>query len=177
VAGFDNDVVYADNVDFSGGNPVTGKVTTDGQLLIGATASPNIRVATLTAGTGITVTNGAGSITIAATGGGFTWTEVSGTTQNISVQNGYIANNAGLVTLTLPVTAAIGDTFQIVGKGAGLFTIAQNANQSIRLGGSTSTVGVGGSVAATSATDWIELVCTTANTVFTARAQGNFTVT
>lgn len=67
-SGFDNDVMYADNVDFTGGSPVSAKVTTDGQLLIGATASPNIRVNTLTAGTGIAITNGAGTISIATNG-------------------------------------------------------------------------------------------------------------
>lgn len=52
----------------------TGAVTptaapTDGQLLIGSTGADPV-LATLTAGTNITITNGAGSITIDATGGG-----------------------------------------------------------------------------------------------------------
>jgi len=64
-SGFDNDVMYAENVDFSGGSPVTGKVTTNGQLLIGSTVAPNIRVNTLTAGSGILITNGAGTISVA----------------------------------------------------------------------------------------------------------------
>ena len=42
---------------------------TDGQLLIGNTTGNTLTKATLTAGTGIQVTNGGGSITIAATGG------------------------------------------------------------------------------------------------------------
>lgn len=63
--GFNNGVMWADNVRFDGtGYP--GAVTTDGQLLIGSTASPNIRVGTLTAGTGISVTPGAGTISVAA---------------------------------------------------------------------------------------------------------------
>ncbi len=70
MAGFDNDVLYANNVDFSGGSPVEGKVLLDGQLLIGSNATPHIRVNTLTAGTGIAITNGAGSIIIENTGGG-----------------------------------------------------------------------------------------------------------
>ena len=68
MAGFDNEVVYGSNVDFSGSTTVTGQVTLNGQLLIGSTATPNIRVGTLTAGTGISVTNGSGSITIAVDG-------------------------------------------------------------------------------------------------------------
>lgn len=69
MAGFDNDTMYATNVDFSGSTSPAPTVTLNGQLLIGSTAAPNIRVGTLTAGAGITITNGAGSIQIAATGG------------------------------------------------------------------------------------------------------------
>ena len=42
----------------------------DGQLLIGNTTGNTLTKATLTAGSGVTITNGAGSITIAASGGG-----------------------------------------------------------------------------------------------------------
>lgn len=52
----------------NGGNG-TGSFT-DGQILIGSTSGGNSLIkATLTAGTGITITNGAGTISIAATGG------------------------------------------------------------------------------------------------------------
>ena len=52
-------------------NGGTGQTSfTNGQLLIGNTTGSTLNKATLTAGTGITITNGAGSITIAATGGG-----------------------------------------------------------------------------------------------------------
>jgi hypothetical protein len=43
---------------------------TDGELLIGNTTGNTLTKATLTAGTGISVTNGSGAITIAASGGG-----------------------------------------------------------------------------------------------------------
>ncbi len=51
MAGFANDVMVADNVNFTGLTGVPGKiatVTTNGQLLIGSTATPNIRVGVLT---------------------------------------------------------------------------------------------------------------------------------
>jgi hypothetical protein len=52
-------------------NGGTGQTSyTDGQLLIGNTTGNTLTKATLTAGTGITVTNASGSITIAASGGG-----------------------------------------------------------------------------------------------------------
>lgn len=67
MSGFDNEVLYANNVDFSGGQPVTGKMVSNGQLLIGATESPNIRVGTLSSSDGtITITNGAGTIDLKA---------------------------------------------------------------------------------------------------------------
>ncbi len=51
-------------------NGGTGQTSyTDGQLLIGNSTGNTLTKATLTAGTGVSITNGAGSITIAATGG------------------------------------------------------------------------------------------------------------
>lgn len=50
-----------------GGALTTTAAPTDGQLLVGSTGAAPV-AATLTAGTGITITNGAGSITIATTG-------------------------------------------------------------------------------------------------------------
>ena len=44
---------------------------TDGQLLIGNTTGNTLTKSTLTAGAGVTITNGSGAITIAAAGGGF----------------------------------------------------------------------------------------------------------
>lgn len=49
---------------------VPSGVTTDGQLLIGNTATGNWAKAALTAGSNITITNGAGTIEIASTAGG-----------------------------------------------------------------------------------------------------------
>ncbi len=52
-------------------NGGTGQTTyTDGQLLIGNTATGGLSKATLTAGTNVTITNGNGTITISASGGG-----------------------------------------------------------------------------------------------------------
>jgi hypothetical protein len=75
----------------------TGQTTyTDGQLLIGKTDG-TLAKATLTASTGVTITNGDGSITISATGSGGTVTSVTGTspiastggaTPDISIQDG-----------------------------------------------------------------------------------------
>ena len=69
---------------------------TNGQLIIGNT-SGTPTAATLTARTNISITNASGSITIAATGVGvFSWTVVSGTSQAMLSDNGYITNNGSL---------------------------------------------------------------------------------
>ena len=151
-------------------------VLTNGQLAIGSTGADPV-AATLTAGTGIGITNAAGSITVAATGGGITWTEVTGTSQAADVNNGYIGNNAGLVTVTLPDTAALGSVVRVVGKGAGKWKIAQNAGETIYFGSSTTTTGATGYLQATAVYDCIYLLCTVANTDWTVMSSmGNITV-
>jgi hypothetical protein len=90
--------------------------------------------------------------------------EVTGTSQSMAVNTKYIANNAGLVTLTLPTTAALGDFVAVRGKGAGLFKIAQNSGQTIRMVGSSTTTGTGGSLTAIERYDAIIFECITANT-------------
>jgi len=112
-------------------------------------------------------TSGAGStITITAVGTGFTWNTVVGAAQGLVNRNGYINSNVGLTTFTLPAVAAVGDTFQIAGYGAGGWAIAQNAGQSIYIGNSTTTIGVGGSLASTNRHDSIEILCVVANNEF-----------
>jgi len=149
---------------------------TNGQLIIGdSTGAP--QAATITAGSGVTIVNSAGGITISASTGSFSWNEETGTSANMSVQNGYIANNAALVTLTLPATASLGDVVQICGKGAGLFRIAQNAGQTIHYINTDTTTGVGGSLTAIEQYAALELVCITANTDWVViDSSGNFTV-
>lgn len=62
-------------------NGGTGQTTfTDGQLLIGNSTGNTLTKATLTAGSGVTITNSAGGITIAATGSGGTVTSVTAST-------------------------------------------------------------------------------------------------
>lgn len=115
--------------------------------------------------------------TTISSGGGMTWTEVTGTSQSAAVNNGYIANNAGLVTVTIPTTAAVGDIVRVGGKGTGLFKIAQNASQTIHYGNVDTTTGTGGSLTATNRYDTIELICITANTDFLVLSSvGSFTV-
>ena len=159
-------------------NSITSIALTNGQLAIGSTGADPV-ASTLTAGTGVTITNSAGAITINATGGALTWTDVTGTSASMAVNNGYLADNAGLVTLTLPSTAAQFSLISVAGIGAGGWKIAQNANQKIIFGITTTTTGVGGSLASTNANDCVSLLATVggASTTWTVlNSIGNLTV-
>lgn len=129
----------------------------------------------------LTITNGSGiggDPSFAITGL-TSWVEVTGTSQAMSVNTGYIANNAGLITFTLPSTAAIGDSLRILGKGVGGWKIAQNATQQIIFGKLSTTSGIGGSLASTHLNDCIELRCITSGTATiweVASSVGNITV-
>jgi hypothetical protein len=110
---------------------------------------------------------------------GFTWNEVvvMGPTSMVA-NNGYVANNAGLVTLTLPVTAAFGTVIRVAGKGGGGWLIAQNAGQTIHFGVVDTSTGAGGSLESTDQYDAVELLCTEADTDWTVLSViGNLTVT
>lgn len=161
--GFINGVCWCDNVNFdTTTKPLAGIINADGQLLIGAVAAPHIRAAQLQPGMGIAITNGAGSITVSAWGGGVSWT-VETVDLSFTANKGIIANKAGLLTVTLPATGAIGDILQITGINTAVgWRIAQNANQRIHVGAVSSTVGIGGYVESTAIRDAVKLVCVVA---------------
>jgi hypothetical protein len=126
----------------------------------------------------VLTSNGAGALPTFQNQAGYVWTEVTGTSQSMAVESGYIANNVALVTLTLPASASVGDSITVAGKGAGGWKIAQNAGQVIRAGASSTTVGAAGYLQSTNQYDSIELLCITANTdwVVLTGPQGNITV-
>lgn len=151
-----------------------GGPLTNGQLLIGNTGNAP-SAATLTAGSNISITNGAGTISIAASAGTLTYTEITGATQNMAANNAYGANRSGGVAFTLPTTAAIGTELEIVGI-AGLWSIAENSGQTIYFGNTNATT-TSGTITATNAGDCIKLKCIVADTGFrVTSAVGNLTV-
>lgn len=93
-------VMNADNVCFNGTS--RGEcVTLDGQLLIGSSSGQRIKPATLTAGSGITITNAANAITISAPG--------STTDFHVAryiVSSGGSADGANYTTIASAITAA-----------------------------------------------------------------------
>lgn len=143
-------------------------------------ASDQLGTATITAGSNIQVTPGANTITIATTGiTAFTWA-VTTVNASIVVNNGYIANKAGLLTMTLPASGAIGDLIEITGINTAVgWRIAQNANQQIFFGASSTTLGASGYLEATDIRDSVKLVCVVsgASTVWNVLSSvGNITV-
>lgn len=145
---------------------LTGSLT-DGQLVIGSTAGTPTP-ATLTAGTGVSITNSSGSITINAGGGGMSWTTLAGTSQAAAVNNGYISGAAGATTITLPVTAAIGSMVAVEGLGAGGWILTANTGQTIKIGSSTTTSA--GSLTSVAASDNVYVTCIVANTTWRVRS-------
>jgi len=146
-------ITIGGNVTFSGAFTFTGTVTGD---------------------TSVTFPT---SGTLATTTQVVTANNVTGTSASLAVNNLYVANNAGLVTLTLPNAASVGDRIFIRGGGAGGWSIAQNANQIIHAGSSASTTGVGGSLSSTNRYDCVDLTCIVANLEFVCNGiQGNLTI-
>lgn len=181
MAGFSHDgttnetLVYADNCDFTGNVVKRSQITADGQLLIGSSVAPSIRAATISSSNGtITITNGHGSIDLS---GGIKWQVIS-LNQPAVKWNGYFVDNGAPVTITLPAVSAVGDTIEIANIAIAAGTvIAQNAGQSIQIGSSVTTTGVGGSLTSSAVGDTIRLVCFVANTNWISISNnGNWTI-
>lgn len=171
MAGFDNDVVYASNVDFTGSATVTGRVTTDGQLLIGSTVSPNVRVGTLGSSDGsITWTLGNGTITGQVSPA--TWIDQgSGTT--LTINSNYFATAAE--TLTLPASPAQGSKISVIVDTTGAVVIQANTGQTIRIGFLPSSVA--GTLTSTARGDSLVLIYRSTGSVWiTQNSMGNWTV-
>lgn len=117
-------------------NGGTGQTTyTDGQLLIGNTSGNTLTKATLTAGSGVSITNGNGSITIAATGGAGTVTSVAQTfTGGLISVSGSPVTTSG--TLALTVAGTSGGVPYFSGTSTWASSAALTAN-ALMIGGGT----------------------------------------
>ena len=111
-------------------NGGTGQTTyTNGQLLIGNTTGGTLAKATLTASTGISITNGAGSITIAATNNG-TVTSVGGTGTINGITLSGTVTSSGNLTLGGAINASTINTgtLPVARGGTGLTTVGTSGN-------------------------------------------------
>jgi len=158
---------------------MSASTVTEFGVLIGDASNAVASTAVGTA-THVLTSNGAGlAPSFQAVTGGMAWNDVTGTSQTMAVGNGYTANNASLVTLTLPATAAVGDRVSVTGYGAGGWRIAQNSGDIIHFGSSDTTTGATGRLDSTNRYDSIQLVCVVANDEWSTVGgpQGNITVT
>jgi hypothetical protein len=120
-------------------NGGTGQTSyTDGQLLIGNSTGNTLAKATLTAGSNVTITNGPGSITIAASGGGGSSTlTISDKTSAYTVVAGDLGTiincTSGTFTVALDAAATLGSGFNcwIWNTGTGTITIDPSGAETI----------------------------------------------
>ena len=159
------------------GVPVLTPLAVDGQLLIGSTSgAPAAAVLTSSGGT-VTITNASNSINLEVVPGNFPWTNVTSTSATMVKQNGYQANNAGLVTLTMPsvVSSTFGDTIKVGGFGSGGWIVQCVATQLIHFGDTATSAA--GSLASTNRYDQLEIVCSSTTTEwFVRNSIGNLTI-
>ena len=109
----------------------TGQTSyTNGQLLIGNTTGNTLVKATLTAGSGISISNGAGSITISSSiTSAPTLNVVTGTSQAAVAGTHYVLTNVAATTVTLPATPAAGEILWVtVGNGLTTNVVARNGS-------------------------------------------------
>jgi hypothetical protein len=160
----------------SGGTGLATLTTAYGVVCAGTTATgPLQNAGTGTAGQ-VFMSNGSAALgSFQTVGGVVTWHDQTTTPVTMVAGNAYSANNAGLVTLNVPATAAVGDEFQVQGQGAGGWLVRANTGQVINFGSSPTTSA--GSLASTNRYDGVKFVCTVANTTFAVMfAIGNLTV-
>ena len=119
-------------------NGGTGQTSfVNGELLIGNTTGNTLTKATLTAGTGISITNGTGSISIAATNNGtVTSVDVSGGTTGLTTSGGPVTSS-GTITLGGTLAIANGGSGQTSAQAAmNAFAGAVTSGQYLRGNGS-----------------------------------------
>lgn len=174
MSGFDNDIVFAKNGDFSQADnqavSESNGLITDGQLWIGATAAnaggTHINVGTITSPNG-SITFGFSSPNVTGVvnlTSAFPWTDVSGAV-NAAINNGYFV--IGTCTSTLPSAPVQGDRIEyIVDHASQLLTIQASAGKVIRLG-NTATAAAGTAVS-TLQGDSITLIYRSSDTTWLA---------
>jgi len=156
----------------SGGTGLTAAAS-NGQLLVGN--GTGYTLATITAGSNISVTNGVGSITIAANDGAIGWESITSNQTAVPGEGYFVTANA--VEVALPAASPVGATFKIVLAGGTSWQITQGAGQEIFFGNQSTTAGAGGSLESTAQGDTLELVCRVADLEWqVVSAIGNITV-
>jgi len=143
----------------------------DGNTVVGSASALPVRAA-LSAGAGLVINPAlipTVSFSLAAP------TNEASTTVALTAGTFYLANAATLITFTLAASPTAGDTYVIVGIGAGGWKVAQNASQLIELPtGITTTTGTGGSLSSNNRYDCVTITYSeTSNTFVATNIVGN----
>lgn len=155
------------------GIPALTSIATNGQLIIGSTAGAPA-AATLTAGTGISITNGSNSITIASTGSPMVWTDKAISFAAASGNGYFVTANA---TATMPSAPSQGDMISfIVDAAATTVTVTGNTGQVLRIG--TAVSASAGTAANNARGDSVTFIYRSSDTAWIANSViGTWTVT
>lgn len=122
----DESIMFTDNVSFDG-TERGGKVTTNGQLLIGSTAAPHIKVGNLTStDTSVTITNGSGTINLAVAGGSTVVTKLAPDTGTNPV-----VPSSGIITVHGTTVAAGTNPVRTDGTAASTMAIEVQTSQAL----------------------------------------------
>jgi hypothetical protein len=139
---------------------------------VAGTSVANLNVVTINTSTGQL-----GSQALPA--GAVSWSVITAD-QTAVVNNGYICNKGSALLLTLPATAAVGDTIKVTGINTALgWKVVQNANQQIFFGNTSTTLGATGFLQSAATRDSAELLCVVAgaSTVYNVISSiGNITI-
>ena len=153
-------------------NGGTGQTTyTDGQLLIGNSTGNTLTKATLTAGTGISITNGSGAITV-ATNGQITGAAPVTATNDYTVASGvsYIINNKAGSTQTVTLPAANTNSGrQLTFQNYQNQTVVSASSNVVQLGGGAATSAILPAIAGS----WASLVSDGTNWIMMTYSSNN----
>lgn len=143
------------NQTFTGANVFTGAVT--------ASNAANVFTGAYS-GSGHGLTNVPGA---------FFWVTVSGTSAAASPNVGFIVtNDVTPVTITLPLSPSVGDTFKVAGIGAAGWIIAQNTNQNIFSGNLSSGLGQSWKASGPGTANWSAIASSADGTKLVAAING-----
>lgn len=145
------------------GIPNITPLSSNGQIIIGSSGGAPA-ANTITAGAGISITNGANSITISASSANLPWSDEGGSFSALS-NNGYFVT--AVATASLPASPAQGDVIKFILDSASTLTIQASTGKIIRIGAAVSAAS---GTAASSGTrgDAVALVYRSANTTWIA---------
>lgn len=108
---------------------------------------------------------------ITASNVGMTWVTVSGTSQAMASNKGYITTNVSLTTLTMPPSPNPGDPISIVDSNAGGWILSLTGSQTVQISGTTQ-VTSGGLKLKGLSNSYANLLCLSANKAI-LKSRGN----